>query len=273
MSSEPTQKKRAARRVPTQTIGEALGVADSAALFSRASDTTLATAALAATRKMLETGEHTIEEVLELPATVTNKRKIEKMLELPKKHADMINAAGLAVHKDLFPKITIAKAEAHAKELKEAERKRRQDARSTAGSAAEAKSSSSAGTSVSADKDALEEQPDAKKRKVGDADQTKPQNMNVDTTKQETEKVIPEVAQSPPPVAHKKSAGAVAKSATHATHNKEAGAAGTKSATSPNGAHKKAATSVESPKGAHKKAAAVISSPKGRRSKTAQTSK
>lgn len=272
MSTEPTKQKRAARRAATQTVAEALGVASGAELFKRASDTTLAAQTLLETQKMLETGEHTLDEALQLPATVTNKRKIEKLLQLPERHAEMITAAGLAVQKDLFPKITIAKAEEHARELKEAERKRRQDARAATASATSA--------------DAAE--PDAKKRKI-DAETDKSKDMQVDS--KPTVAATTTAASAPPPNTSAATASVVAGTSSDASTaavdaekktpsvprppntSPVAGVAAVKASSSPKGTQKKTPKNSASPTGTQKKAAANVASPKGTRSKKAQASK
>ena len=195
---------------------------------------------------MLETGEHTLEEVLQLPATVTNKRKLEKLLDLPKKHAEMISAAGLAVQNDLFPKIVIAKAEAHARELKEAERKRRQDARNA--STDEAKESGSG--------EQTSPLPDAKKRKVAATATT---TDNAATSSSSPQKK----ASSPAKQAVKKAAA----TGSPAKPNNAKKAAANTSPTKPNNAKKAA---VGSPNSKNKKAAATVMTPRTSRRKTAE---
>ena len=56
-------------------------------------------------------------------------RKVENFLNVGEAQAKVVVAAAHTIEKDLFSKCLIAKAEAHAKELKEQDRIRRQEER------------------------------------------------------------------------------------------------------------------------------------------------
>lgn len=126
------QPAKRSRRVPTETVGEVLGIDEGNALLDRAAQTHALKAAFDEVHEMLmenADSDYTLNDVLELPATVTNVRKVEHLLHVADAQAKLIVAAGQMIRKDLFPKCVIAKAEAHARALKEQERRRRKQER------------------------------------------------------------------------------------------------------------------------------------------------
>lgn len=142
-ASQPATKtttKVAAKKAPSidaekqvpkiQTLADALGVKDGEALLKRAADMEAIDAAFAKIKKSLqENGQHTLEDILRLPATPMNLKKIEHLIDLPDAYAKIIVSTGEMIKNDLFPKCVIAKAELHAKELKKNEQERKQQER------------------------------------------------------------------------------------------------------------------------------------------------